>query len=212
MGKEPSGRERVPGRPVSGQTLLHRRLGGQGVGGIHRGHSDPGNKCAVTLERRRHGLVGQSAGFQMFGPLWRGSPFSRARQRRGNRRHLSEGPGTQDDTVYLAGHGDLIDPGAGNTWGRWGSSEALCGPVHRPGPPRPRPSAALAAVQLFGLAQRWPVPSCAAVFGPFSTTRTRESTLPHRRSSRGSMAVYALPGHSETSLGCSRPKVADQVR
>lgn len=80
------------------------------------------------------------------------------------------------------------------------------------GPSRPRPSAALAAVQLFGLAQRWPVPSCAAVFEPFSTTRTRESTLPHRRSSRGSMAVYALPGHSETSLGCSRPKVADQVR
>lgn len=165
------------------------------MGGIDRGHSDPGNKCAVTLKRRRHGLVGRSAGFQMFGPLWSGSPFF---QRRGNRRHLSEAQ-ARDNTVYLPGHGDLVDPGED------GEHDVRLFVAPPTGPPRPRPSAALAAVErTLGFAQRWPVPSCAAVFGPFSTTQTRESTLPHRRSSRGSMAAcagrFAVPGHSETSL------------
>lgn len=112
------------------------------------------------------------------------------------------GPGTRQ---YGVSPGTWRPRRPRGRWGRWVPHEVRLFVAPPTGPPRPRPSAALAAVErTLGFAQRWPVPSCAAVFGPFSTTRTRESTLPHRRSSRGSMAAcagrFAVPGNSETSL------------
>ena len=115
-------REKGRGRPVSGQRRLHRRLGEQGVGGIDRGHTDPGNAPSRSRDSGTAWLV-SLLGFRSLVlvlffnvgtllPEARQSPTSPRRPR-----HKTLSPGTYRPRRPRE---------------RWGSGEALCGPVHRP--------------------------------------------------------------------------------